>query len=118
MARRNKIIYWIAILWLALGMLSTGVVQLLKVEEQIQPVINLGSRVFSDHSWCLENCRRYRAASSQTSFTEGMGLRWIFLCYVGRYIFARSLRSASDRNISFVVTADPYGDLVAFQTPG
>src|SRR3569623_3338 len=30
MPKRNKIIYWIATIWLALGMLSTGVVQLLK----------------------------------------------------------------------------------------
>ena len=29
---RNKIIYWIATLWLSLGMISTGLVQLLKVE--------------------------------------------------------------------------------------
>ena len=30
MTKRNKIIYWVATLWLALGMISTGVVQLLK----------------------------------------------------------------------------------------
>ena len=30
MTKRNKIIYWIATLWLALGMVSTGAVQLLK----------------------------------------------------------------------------------------
>ncbi len=30
MTMRNKIIYWIATVWLALGMLSTGIVQLLK----------------------------------------------------------------------------------------
>jgi uncharacterized membrane protein len=30
MTKRNKIIYWVATLWLALGMVSTGVVQLLK----------------------------------------------------------------------------------------
>ena len=30
MAKRNKILYWISTLWLALGMLSTGVVQLFK----------------------------------------------------------------------------------------
>lgn len=30
MTKRNKIIYWIATLWLALGMLSTGAGQLLK----------------------------------------------------------------------------------------
>ena len=32
MKKRNKIIYWISTIWLALGMLSTGIVQLLKVE--------------------------------------------------------------------------------------
>ncbi|HMH21529.1 MAG TPA: DoxX family protein [Puia sp.] len=30
MTKRNKIIYWIATIWLALGMLSTGAVQLFK----------------------------------------------------------------------------------------
>ena len=33
MTKRNKIIYWIATIWLALGMLSTGIVQLFKMEE-------------------------------------------------------------------------------------
>jgi len=32
MTKRNKIIYWIATLWLALGMISTGVVQLFKAK--------------------------------------------------------------------------------------
>src|SRR5438034_9050885 len=32
MAKRNKIIYWIATIWLALGMVATGVVQLFKGE--------------------------------------------------------------------------------------
>ncbi|HMG81942.1 MAG TPA: DoxX family protein [Ferruginibacter sp.] len=30
MTKTNKIIYWIATIWLALGMVSTGIVQLLK----------------------------------------------------------------------------------------
>ncbi|QEM13176.1 DoxX family protein [Mucilaginibacter rubeus] len=30
--KRNKIIYWIATLWLALGMVSTGAVQLMKMK--------------------------------------------------------------------------------------
>jgi hypothetical protein len=30
MTKRNKIIYWIATIWLALGMVSTGAVQLFK----------------------------------------------------------------------------------------
>ena len=32
MVKRNKIIYWIATIWLSLGMVSTGVVQLLKLK--------------------------------------------------------------------------------------
>jgi len=33
MTKRNKIIYWIATIWLSLGMISTGVVQLIKTNE-------------------------------------------------------------------------------------
>jgi hypothetical protein len=33
MKKRNKIIYWIATIWLALGMISTGAVQLFKAKE-------------------------------------------------------------------------------------
>src|SRR6266436_8655783 len=34
MTTRNKIIYWFATLWLALGMASTGIVQLFKVQSE------------------------------------------------------------------------------------
>jgi hypothetical protein len=39
MTKRNKIIYWIATVWLALGMSATGIQQLLKVqlEEALAP---------------------------------------------------------------------------------
>jgi hypothetical protein len=33
MKKRNRIIYWVATVWLALGMLSTGIVQLLRAKE-------------------------------------------------------------------------------------
>jgi uncharacterized membrane protein YphA (DoxX/SURF4 family) len=33
MTKRNKIIYWVATGWLALGMISTAVVQLMKMKE-------------------------------------------------------------------------------------
>jgi len=33
MTKSNKIIYWIATIWLSLGMLSTAVVQFLKLQE-------------------------------------------------------------------------------------
>jgi len=32
MPKRNKIIYWVATIWLSLGMVSTAVVQLLKIK--------------------------------------------------------------------------------------
>lgn len=42
LAKRNKIIYWVATIWLALGMISTGIVQLIKMEEEVTNFINLG----------------------------------------------------------------------------
>jgi hypothetical protein len=42
MSKRNKIIYWIATVWLALGMLSTGIVQLLQVKDEVQNMKGLG----------------------------------------------------------------------------
>ena len=45
MTKRNKIIYWIATLWLALGMISTGMVQLFKAKDGqggLDSIIHLG----------------------------------------------------------------------------
>lgn len=42
MKKRDKIIYWIATIWLSLGMVSTGVVQLIKMEEEIDMMTHLG----------------------------------------------------------------------------
>ncbi len=42
MKKRNKIIYWIATAWLSLGMLSTGIVQLLKMREEVERMNSLG----------------------------------------------------------------------------
>lgn len=42
MTKRNKIIYWIATIWLSLGMLSTGIVQLLKTEDEVNKMTELG----------------------------------------------------------------------------
>ena len=56
MTKRNKIIYWIATIWLALGMLSTGIVQLLKTEEEVDMMTQSGlSCLFSNNNGCLEN---------------------------------------------------------------
>jgi hypothetical protein len=46
MTKGNKIIYWISTLWLALGMLSTGIVQILKPEEEVAKITHLGYPVY------------------------------------------------------------------------
>jgi uncharacterized membrane protein YphA (DoxX/SURF4 family) len=42
MTKTNRIIYWIATAWLSLGMLSTGVVQLIKMKEETESMAHLG----------------------------------------------------------------------------
>jgi len=39
MTKRNKIIYWIATVWLALGMFSTGLVQVLQTKDEIDLIV-------------------------------------------------------------------------------
>jgi hypothetical protein len=46
MKKRNKIIYWIATIWLSLGMLSTGIVQLLQTGEEVEMITRLGYPVY------------------------------------------------------------------------
>ncbi|OXA77334.1 DoxX-like family protein [Flavobacterium aquidurense] len=42
MTKRNTIIYWAATLWLALGMTSTGIVQILQIKEEVDMMAHLG----------------------------------------------------------------------------
>ena len=42
MKKRSKIIYWIFTAWLALGLVSTGLVQLLKTEDEVSNITQLG----------------------------------------------------------------------------
>ncbi|SHG43128.1 DoxX-like family protein [Chryseolinea serpens] len=47
MSKRDKIIYWVATLWLSLGMIATGIVQLLKSKEEVEKVTqSLGYPVY------------------------------------------------------------------------
>lgn len=40
--KANNIVYWIATVWLCLGMLSTAIVQLIKMEEEVVAFERLG----------------------------------------------------------------------------
>ncbi len=49
MTKRNKIIYWVATIWLALGMTATGAVQLFKMKEgsgALNSITHLGYPVY------------------------------------------------------------------------
>jgi uncharacterized membrane protein YphA (DoxX/SURF4 family) len=42
MSKRNRIIYWIATIWLSLGLASGGVFQLMKMEDAVKSFAHLG----------------------------------------------------------------------------
>lgn len=46
MTKRNNIFYWVATIWLALGMTSTGIVQLIKMKEEVDMMAHLGYPVY------------------------------------------------------------------------
>ncbi|HEX7845357.1 MAG TPA: DoxX family protein, partial [Chitinophagaceae bacterium] len=46
MKKRDKIIYWIATAWLSLGMLTTGIVQFLKTDDEVKLMMQLGYPVY------------------------------------------------------------------------
>ena len=46
MNRIHKIIYWISTLWLALGMVSTAIVQLLRQQQEVTRITRLGYPVY------------------------------------------------------------------------
>jgi hypothetical protein len=49
MTKRNKIIYWISTLWLALGMVATGIAQLFKIQtgpSGVDSITHLGYPVY------------------------------------------------------------------------
>lgn len=42
MKKSNKIIYWVATIWLSFGMASTGIVQLIQMDEEVKKMSTLG----------------------------------------------------------------------------
>ena len=46
MTKAKKITYWVSTLWLALGMTSTGIVQLIGRDEEVKMITGLGYPVY------------------------------------------------------------------------
>lgn len=45
-SKRNKIIYWIATIWLSFGMVFTGVIQFIKTKEEVDLFTHLGYPIY------------------------------------------------------------------------
>ncbi len=46
MSKRNKIIYWVATVWLSFGMLSSGIIQVLRLKDEVTFMTELGYPVY------------------------------------------------------------------------
>ena len=46
MTRTQKIIYWVSTLWLSLGMFSTGLMQLMKMKDDVSRMEHLGYPIY------------------------------------------------------------------------
>lgn len=46
MKKSHKVIYWIATVWLSLGMASTGIAQLMKMQDEINNFNSLGYPIY------------------------------------------------------------------------
>jgi len=46
MTKRNKIIYWIFTIWMSLGLVSSAIVQLLRVKDEVDTITQLGYPVY------------------------------------------------------------------------
>jgi hypothetical protein len=82
MSKKNNIIYWVATIWLSLGMVSTGIVQIIQLEEEALKMKALGYPMyFFDHHRRLENtgCRSH--SGSQIPTRKGMGLCRFLFCH-------------------------------------
>lgn len=46
MSKSKRILYWVFTAWLALGLISTGLVQVLKIEDEVNNILHLGYPVY------------------------------------------------------------------------
>ncbi|HET6769323.1 MAG TPA: DoxX family protein, partial [Chitinophagaceae bacterium] len=89
MKNRNRIIYWVATSWLSLGMLSTGIVQLLQTDEEAEMMTRLGYPVYFltiIGVWKILGVVAVLLHAVQASipkFNAGMGLCRFFHSHVG-----------------------------------
>ena len=96
---RNKIIYWISTVWLALGMLSSSIVQLLNVKEEVEMITHLGYPIYF---------------TKIIAVWKILGLIALFIPKFPRlkeWAYAGFFFAMSGAAISHIVSGDRFGDI-------
>jgi len=102
MTKRNKIIYWIATIWLSLGMLSTAIVQLSKAKEgpgAINSMTHLGYPIYF---------------LTILGFGKILGVAVVLIPkspLLKEWAYAGFFFSMSGAAISHIVMRDPFGEI-------
>ncbi|CAN5338606.1 DoxX family protein [soil metagenome] len=99
MTKTHKIIYWVATLWLTLGMTSTGIVQLMKMKDDVDRMTHLGYPIY---------------LLAMLGIWKLLG---VFAVLIPRYpllkewAYAGFFFSMSGAAISHIVVADPFSEI-------
>lgn len=96
---KTKIIYWIATVWLSLGMVSSAIVQLLGVAEGVESVTRLGYPLY-----LLKILGIWKILGVVAILAPRLPL-------VKEWAYAGFFFVASGAMISHVVSGDPFGEV-------
>ena len=117
MSKRNKIIYWIATIFLAFGMLAGGLQQLFQWGGYVAIITaSWLPEIFHVHHRSLESTRRDNDIDPGGQDFERMGLRGLLLCHVGSGYFPFGDGRNNKGNLPFPDIADRDGNILVFQT--
>jgi hypothetical protein len=99
MSRAKKIIYWIATIWLALGIASSAIVQLLRIPEGVESVTRLGYP-----SYMLSILGTWKLLGVAVILMPRLPL-------LKEWAYAGFFFTASGALISHIVMRDPFGEM-------
>lgn len=100
MSKASKIVYWVATLWLCLGMMSSAIVQLIRMEDVVQQFAHLGYPVY-----LLTLLGVLKILGVIVVLMPGIPL-------LKEWAYAGFFFAMSGAFISHVVVGDPAGDIV------
>jgi hypothetical protein len=99
MSKRNKIIYWVATIWLSLGMISSAIVQLLALEDEVKMMTHLGYPGYFPRILAV-----WKILAVIVVLAPGLPL-------VKEWAYAGFFFAMSGAAISHVVSGDGFGDI-------